>query len=143
MKFMEKVLALALIAALFAPLAASSPPPQQQQQSGQPPAAPDAPVEDTRPFKATEVTRRAAVVFRPGPLYTEEARKNHITGTVSLRLVRNSDGTVSDIAAVSRLPHGLTEMAAHAARGIKFIPAERDGRRVSQWVTFQYNFNIY
>jgi hypothetical protein len=35
---------------------------------------------------------------------------------------------------------GETVKAAHA---VKFVPAERDGRKVSQWATFVYNFNLH
>ena len=96
-----------------------------------------------RTFSQKEVTRKAQIVSRPEPLYTEEARKNQITGTVVLRMVLNANGSVSNIAPVSRLPDGLTEKAIAAARQIKFVPAEKDGRKVSQYVTIQYNFNIY
>ena len=94
-------------------------------------------------FKPQETSRRAQVVSRPEPLYTEEARRNQITGTVTLRLVLNANGTITNITALSRLPDGLTERAIEAARRIKFTPAEKDGRKVSQYATIQYNFNIY
>lgn len=96
-----------------------------------------------RVHKMSEVTRRAQILERPEPLYTEEARRNQITGTVTLRFVLGADGTVSNIVALSRLPDGLTERAVEAARRIKFSPAEKDGRRVSQYATINYNFNIY
>ena len=94
-------------------------------------------------FNTREVSRRAQVLSRPEPLYTEEARRNQVTGTVTLRLVLNADGTVTNVTAISRLPDGLTEKAIAAARQIRFTPAERDGRKVSQYATIQYNFNIY
>jgi TonB family protein len=96
-----------------------------------------------RVFKQSEVTRRATIIDKPEPLYTEEARKNQITGAVRVRMVLNANGSVTGIAAVSRLPDGLTEKAIEAARRIKFTPAEKDGRKVSQYVTIDYNFNIY
>ncbi|HEX8161753.1 MAG TPA: energy transducer TonB [Pyrinomonadaceae bacterium] len=96
-----------------------------------------------RIFNAKDVTRRAVIVSRPEPLYTEEARKNQTTGTVVLRLVLNANGTVSNVVALSHLPDGLTERAIEAARRIQFTPAERDGRKVSQYATINYNFNIY
>jgi hypothetical protein len=34
----------------------------------------------------------------------------------------------------------LTEQAIKAARGIRFRPAEKDGRAVAQFVTLEYNF---
>ena len=35
------------------------------------------------------------------------------------------------------------KLATEAARAIRFIPAEKDGRRVSQNVSIVYSFNIY
>ena len=94
-------------------------------------------------FNTREVSKKAQIISKPEPLYTEEARKNQITGTVTLRMVLHSNGTVTNIVAVSRLPDGLTEKAIAAARQIRFSPAEKDGRKVSQYATIQYNFNIY
>jgi TonB family protein len=97
----------------------------------------------TRVFRVGEVSKKAQIISKPEPLYTEEARKNQITGTVVLRMVLNSNGTVTGIQPVSRLPDGLTEKAIAAAKLIRFSPAEKDGRKVSQYATIQYNFNIY
>jgi TonB family protein len=97
----------------------------------------------SKPFPAREVTRKAQITSKPEPLYTEEARKNQVTGTVRLRLILGASGSVSGITPVSRLPDGLTEKAIEAARRISFTPAEKDGRKVSQYVTIEYNFNIY
>jgi TonB family protein len=94
-------------------------------------------------FNAREVSRKAMVTDKPEPLYTEEARKNQITGTVTLRMVLNANGSVTNVQAVNRLPDGLTEKAIEAAHRIRFVPAEKDGRKVSQYATIMYNFNIY
>jgi TonB family protein len=94
-------------------------------------------------FSAREVTTKAVVLKRPEPLYTEEARRDQVTGTVTIRMVLAADGMVKYIFPVTRLPDGLTEAAIRAARGIKFIPATKDGRPVSMYATIQYNFNIY
>jgi TonB family protein len=96
-----------------------------------------------RVFNIREVSRHAQIISRPEPLYTEEARRNQLTGTVTLRLVLNANWTVTNVVALSRLPDGLTEKAVEAARRIQFTPAERDGRKVSQYATINYNFNIY
>jgi TonB family protein len=96
-----------------------------------------------RVFNPKEVTRRAQIIDRPEPLYTEEARKNQITGTVRVKMVLNANGSVTGVAAVSRLPDGLTEKAIEAAHRIKFVAAEKDGHKVSMYVTIDYNFNIY
>jgi TonB family protein len=99
--------------------------------------------EQSKVMNPREVTRKAILVMKPQPGYTEEARKNQISGTVTLRAVLSSSGEVRSIRPVSNLPHGLTERAIVAARGIRFIPAIKDGSYVSQYVTIEYNFNLY
>ena len=94
-------------------------------------------------LSAREVTTKARILRRPEPMYTERARRSQTRGTVLLRMVLGADGKVNHIVAVRRLPDGLTESAIEAARRIKFVPATKDGRPVSQYVTIQYNFNIY
>jgi TonB family protein len=96
-----------------------------------------------RTFTGREVTQKAQILAKPEPSYTEWARRFSVTGTVRLRLVLLPSGEVGQITPVSRLPHGLTPNAIEAARRIKFTPAVKDGRAVAQYVTFEYNFNIY
>jgi TonB family protein len=94
-------------------------------------------------FKPSEVSSKARILSRPEPQYTEEARKNQVSGTVVLRAVFSSSGQVTNIRTVSGLPHGLTERAMAAARQIRFAPATKDGRPVSQYIQIEYNFNLY
>lgn len=96
-----------------------------------------------RIFTGKDVTSKARLISKPEPQYTEDARKNQITGTVVLKVVFASNGTVSNIRTVSGLPYGLTERAIAAARQIKFVPATKDGRPVSMWMQLEYNFNLY
>lgn len=106
------------------------------------PRAADAPLRP-RIHRGGETTRKAALVSKPEPLYTEEARRNQVTGTVRLRLVASANGKITNVVAITQLRDGLTENAVRAARHIKFIPAIKDGRPVSQYITIEYNFNIY
>jgi TonB family protein len=94
-------------------------------------------------YSGIDVTEKARVLSKPEPTYTEEARKNQITGTVVLRAVFTSGGQVSNIRAVSGLPYGLTERAIAAARLIKFLPATKDGHPVSMYIQLEYNFNLF
>ncbi len=96
-----------------------------------------------RPFSPREVARKAVIVARAEPRYTEQARKNAVAGTVVLRGVLSSSGEVTGLRAISGLPDGLTERALAAARRIAFIPAMKDGRFVSQYIQIEYNFNLY
>ncbi|HEV7904777.1 MAG TPA: TonB family protein [Pyrinomonadaceae bacterium] len=94
-------------------------------------------------YKQDMVTTKADILSKPEPLYTEEARHKQISGMVRLRMVLSFDGKVRHILVLKALKGGLTEMAVNAARGIKFKPAIKDGRPVSQFVTIEYNFHIY
>ncbi|HEV7892400.1 MAG TPA: energy transducer TonB, partial [Pyrinomonadaceae bacterium] len=100
-------------------------------------------VDYSRPFKQNEVTRKALITFKPEPGFTEDARKNNVTGVVRLRAILHASGGIQSISVVKGLPDGLTEKAISAARQIRFTPAEKDGRPVSQYVVLEYNFNIY
>jgi TonB family protein len=94
-------------------------------------------------FKGRETDRKAILVMRPAPSYTDEARKKQISGTVVLRVIFSSHGLVRNIVTVSGLPGGLTEKAIDAAKKLKFIPAVKDGKFASMWMQLEYNFNLY
>jgi TonB family protein len=108
-----------------------------------PPLPPPPPSFESEVYAPKDVTRRAVISHQPQPLYTDEARRNKVTGTVRLRLMLAADGTVRHIVPLTTLPDGLTEQAVAAARNIEFTPASKDGHAVSQAVTVVYNFNIY
>jgi TonB family protein len=96
-----------------------------------------------RPFTGREVDQRARLLSKPEPQYTEEARRNQLSGTVTLRVIFSSTGEVVQIRALRTLPFGLTEKAIAAARLIKFVPAMKGGRPVSVHMQLEYNFNLY
>jgi len=94
-------------------------------------------------YRASEVDQKARLLSKPEPQYTEEARKNQLSGTVVLRAIFTSSGEVVQIRALSTLPFGLTERAIAAARQIQFVPALKGGQRVSVSMQLEYNFNLY
>jgi TonB family protein len=97
----------------------------------------------TKLFTGKEVDKKIRLAMKPEPMYTEIARQNQLTGTVVLKCVFASNGSVTNIRTVSGLPYGLTERAIDAAKKIKFIPAVKDGKYVSMWMQLEYNFNLY
>ncbi|HEX8291392.1 MAG TPA: energy transducer TonB [Pyrinomonadaceae bacterium] len=107
------------------------------------PSAPNAPVDYNKPFRHSEVTKKALITFKPEPAFTEWARRFNVTGVVRLRAILSKTGEMTNISVVKYLPHGLTERAVEAARVIRFTPAQKDGRVVSQYVVLEYNYNIY
>jgi TonB family protein len=101
-------------------------------------------VEDyNRIFTGKEVTAKVRVLAKPEPTYTESARKFGVQGTVVLRCVFSKDGQVTNLHAIRKVPHGLTQASIAAARAIRFTPAMKDGQPVSMWMELQYNFNLY
>jgi TonB family protein len=107
------------------------------------PKPPKPEVDRNKAYTAKDVTRKAVITARPEPPYTEEARKNNIVGTVTVRVLLGGNGAVLQVVPLTRLPHGLTENALAAARRIRFTPAQKDGVSVSQWVQVEYSFNLY
>lgn len=85
---------------------------------------------------------KARLISKPEPSYTKEARDNRVEGTVILRAVLSSNGSVEYIRVFHGLPDGLTTQAIEAAKGIKFVPAMKDGKPVSMWIQLEYNFSL-
>jgi TonB family protein len=83
------------------------------------------------------------LISKPQPRYTDEAKSNYFQGSITLRVTFNANGSIGSIVAVNRLPYGLTEEAIEAAKKIKFKPAKRYGKSVSQSRRIQYSFTIY
>ena len=81
------------------------------------------------------------IVYKPVPLYTEEARRHGTRGVVELRMILGADGTVGHITPVRELPFGLTEEAVRAAEEIEFTPAIVMGRPADtiQFVEFAFS----
>ena len=80
--------------------------------------------------------------MKPEATYTELARQNYISGTIVLKVVFSSDGSVVNIHAVTALPYGLTDKAIESAKKTKFIPAVKNGKFVSMWMQLDYNFTL-
>lgn len=113
--------------------------------TGSPPESQSLPLSNWQHIATNEkqVTRKPVVVSKPEPLYTDEARKAGITGTVVLRVIFFSSGEVGNIFVVRGLPKGLTESAIEAAKHLRFIPGTKDRAFISHWLELQYNFDLY
>ena len=94
-------------------------------------------------YSVKNVDRKAVIVTRPEPQYTEAARKAQVTGTVILKGILSSSGKVTNVYTLAQLPYGLTERAIAASKLMTFLPALKDGKRVSQIIQIEYNFNLY
>jgi TonB family protein len=103
-------------------------------------AQPISPPQSRTVFGAGEVEKKARLLVSPAAAYPNAARAVRAGGEVRLRLVLASDGTVKYIFPMKPLKYGLTEAAIEAARQIKFEPAIRNGKPVSQFATLSYEF---
>ena len=95
-----------------------------------------------RIYTGREVTTKPHIISKLEPQYTNEARKNRVSGTVILRVLFSKTGDVTDIYVVEGLPQGLTEACIEVAKQIKFTPATKDGSPVSMWMQLEYRFFI-
>ena len=88
-------------------------------------------------------TTGVVITAKPRAPYTDAARQNQFTGTVTLRVTFLASGQIGSISPISGQPYGLTEQAIAAARQIRFEPAKKNG--VPQTVTkqVQYSFTLY
>ena len=88
-----------------------------------------------------ELTRKAILVMKREPYITREARIKKVYGSVFLRLLLSSSGFVTEVKVIKGVGAGLDESAVEAAKQVKFIPAEKDGRAVSAYHLLEYGFN--
>ena len=84
----------------------------------------------------------ARLLSRIAPEYPDSARNKGIGGTVVLRAVFGAGGILRNILVVGSSDNDLTAASIRAARRIKFIPAQKDGKPVCQFVQIEYNFSV-
>ena len=73
------------------------------------------------------------VLYKPRPQYTAEALKEHIEGTVSVRLRVSASGSVQVLGVTRDLGYGLGQSAVRAVEGTRFSPATDASGRPVDW----------
>jgi len=71
-----------------------------------------------------------AIISKPNPVYSDEARQLKIEGEVLLEVMFGANGQLQVNRVVRGLGHGLDEAAVAAAKKIQFKPATRNGAAV-------------
>src|SRR5215510_2670040 len=107
-----------------------------------PPSVPVPPPAPASTDAVSPVDSKPKLLNSPRPRYTEQARMNHVMGTVVARILVGSDGAVKRVIIRNALPDGLTEQAIRAAYELKFDPARKDGEPVAYWMSVQIEFNL-
>jgi TonB family protein len=82
-------------------------------------------------------------IYKPLPAYSEEARKEKYQGVVSLWIVVDAQGNVSDCRVVRPLGLGLDEKATETVRSWRFKPAMRNGVPVAVRVCVEVSFRLF
>ena len=93
-------------------------------------------------YEGKEVDTKVKILSQPDAVYTNQAAREHVVGTVTLIAVFTASGEIRNIEVVNGLPAGLTESAMAVARKITFTPAMKDGHPVSQKMQLEYNFQL-
>jgi TonB family protein len=73
------------------------------------------------------------VLYKPRPQYTAEAIKQHIEGTVSVRLRVSSTGAVQVLGVTRDLGYGLGQSAIRAVEATRFSPATNASGQPIDW----------
>jgi TonB family protein len=124
------------------------PPAEDNEQNAEKTAAQSRP-DTEKPDVVKESTPQITVigplrmVLKPRASYTAQAKNKGVVGSAVLVAVFSQNGSVTSVKVINALPDGLTEQAVAAVRKIIFIPAKRNGVRVSIAKTVEYSFTIY
>ena len=87
-------------------------------------------------------TSQVEIVFKPKPVYTQEARNLQLEGEVLLEVMFGANGELHVNRVVRGLGHGLDEAAVSAANKIKFKPAQRNGTSVDSTAVVHVTFQL-
>ena len=83
------------------------------------------------------------IIRKPRPKRAESGRQPGFSGTVRFRATFRADGTIGPVELLQSIDRGFDDRAFEALKGIKFIPAEIDGKPVDVTRTIEYTFSVY
>ncbi|MBV9296684.1 MAG: energy transducer TonB, partial [Acidobacteriaceae bacterium] len=91
---------------------------------------------------AKPITTPVEILFKPKPVYTDEARNLKLEGRVSLEVVFLASGSIRILRVLHGLGHGLDQAAETAAMQVRFRPATRAGAPVDTNATIYITFEL-
>lgn len=89
-------------------------------------------------YRPADVTEKAKIISKPQPMLDFTGAN----GKVVLQLILRHNGVVDNIRVIYRSDERLLKPCVESARKIKFTPAMKDGRAVSQYLRVEYNFSV-
>jgi periplasmic protein TonB len=97
---------------------------------------------DAGPFGA--VASQVICRVCPDPLYSDEARKTKVQGSVLLSVLVGADGRAKEVRVIRGLGSGLDENAMQAVRNWQFIPAKDAAQHsVASWIRIETVFRLF
>jgi TonB family protein len=102
------------------------------------------PQSDTSVYKTTDPAIKAPELVREvKPVYTDDAKKRRVEGSVELEEVVTVDGSVrDDVRVVTSLDPDLDAQAVKAAKQWQFKPGTKDGKPVDVMVLVEMTFTL-
>jgi len=91
---------------------------------------------------AGPATTSVEIMFKPNPVYTDEARSLKLEGEVLLEVMFGANGQLHVNRVVRGLGHGLDEAAIAAANKIRFKPATRMGTPMDSTAVVHVMFQL-
>lgn len=105
---------------------------------------PSVPQELSPYYLSREVDIRAEPLKMQALVYPEQAFQLRQYGVVKLRVFINEDGGIDAVDVIESSPPGVFESAAlNAMLSSKFVPAEKDGRKVKNQKLIEIKFDPY
>ena len=89
-------------------------------------------------YKGTEIDKKLRILEKPEPKFSSRERWEHARERVILITVFCRSGEVTKIRVKTGVSDSVDAKAIEAARKIRFTPGEKDGKKVSQWLTVEY-----
>ncbi|HUJ95849.1 MAG TPA: energy transducer TonB [Terriglobales bacterium] len=87
-------------------------------------------------------TTPVEIIYKPNPVYTEEARQLKLQGEVLLEVMFAANGQLHVNRVVRGMGHGLDEAAVAAANKMRFKPALRNGQAVDSTAIVHVVFQL-
>lgn len=89
-------------------------------------------------YKGKEVDRKLKILEKPGPRFSAKERREHARSTVLLMALFCGSGEIVQIEVKNGVSDSVDAKAIEAAKRIRFIPGEKDGKKVSQSLILEY-----
>jgi len=83
------------------------------------------------------------VIHSVEPEFTEDARRANFQGSVSIKLIVDSQGSPQDVRLVRHLGMGLDEKAIEAVKQYRFKPAMYQGHPVAVQIVIDVDFHLH